>query len=87
MVCLSRQYHLKFFKGCLPQNLIGPFFNSLHNFDFNYKILKHSKLLCSFHIVEDSAVNILSSWLVRQKYVFLLSNIIWCQAPICNDRR
>ena len=25
---LSRPYHLKFFKGCLPQILFGPFFNT-----------------------------------------------------------
>ena len=27
--CLSRPYHLKFFKGCLPQILPGPFLNTL----------------------------------------------------------
>ena len=29
MVCLSRPYHFKFFKGCLPQILLGPFLNTL----------------------------------------------------------
>ena len=29
MVCLSRPYHFKFFKGCLPQMLLGPFLNTL----------------------------------------------------------
>ena len=29
MVCLSRPYHFIFFKGCLPQTLLGPFFNIL----------------------------------------------------------
>ena len=27
--CLSRPYHFKFFKGCLPQILLGPFLNTL----------------------------------------------------------
>ena len=26
---LSRPYHFKFFKGCLPQILLGPFLNTL----------------------------------------------------------
>ena len=26
MVCLNRPYHFKFFNGCLPQILLGPFF-------------------------------------------------------------
>ena len=26
MVCLSRSYHFKFFKGCLPRILIGSYF-------------------------------------------------------------
>ena len=29
MVSLNRPYHFKFFKGCLPQVLLGPFLNSL----------------------------------------------------------
>ena len=29
MVCQSRPYHFKFFKGCLPQILLGPFLNNL----------------------------------------------------------
>ena len=31
MVCLSRPYHFKFFKDCLPQILLGPFLNTLSN--------------------------------------------------------
>ena len=27
--CLSRPYHLKFFKGCIPQILLGRFLNTL----------------------------------------------------------
>ena len=29
MICLGRPYHFKFFKGCLPQILLGPFLNTL----------------------------------------------------------
>ena len=29
MVCLSRPYHFKFLKGCLPQISHGPFLNTL----------------------------------------------------------
>ena len=29
IICLSRPYHFKFFKGCLPQNLLGPFLDNL----------------------------------------------------------
>ena len=29
MVCLGRPYNFKVFKGCLPQILLGPFFNTL----------------------------------------------------------
>ena len=29
MVWLGRPYHFKIFKGCPPQNLLGPFLNTL----------------------------------------------------------
>ena len=29
VMCLSRPYYFKFFKGCLPQVLLGPFLNTL----------------------------------------------------------
>ena len=29
MVCFSRAYDFKFFKGCVPQILFGPFLNTL----------------------------------------------------------
>ena len=39
MVCLGTPYHFKFFKGYLPQILIGPFLNTLSHmsFDFAYE--------------------------------------------------
>ena len=35
MICLGRPYHFKFFKGCLPQILLGPFLNT-----FSHKVLE-----------------------------------------------
>ena len=35
MVCLSRPYHFKFFKGCLPQILLSPFLNTLTHIFLN----------------------------------------------------
>ena len=29
VICVSRAYHFKFFKGCLPQILLGTFLNIL----------------------------------------------------------
>ena len=29
MACLGRPHHYKFFKGCIPQVLLGPFLNTL----------------------------------------------------------
>ena len=34
MVCLSRPYPFKFFKGCLPQNLLSPLLNLLSHLKF-----------------------------------------------------
>ena len=38
MVCLNRPYHLKSFKGCLPQILLGPFLNTLTHLCFTEAI-------------------------------------------------
>ena len=37
MVCLSRPYHLKIFKGYLSQTLLGPFLNKLAQMSFQRK--------------------------------------------------
>ena len=31
----SRPYHVKFFKACLPQILLGPFLNTLSQMNFS----------------------------------------------------
>ena len=36
MVCLSRPYHLNFFRGCLPQILLGPFLNTLSHIEVSH---------------------------------------------------
>ena len=43
MVCLSKPYHFKFFKSCLPQILLGPFLNTL----------THIKLIMNCHHAHD----------------------------------
>ena len=40
MVCLNRTYHFKFFKGCLPQILLGIFLNT-----FSHLFLRCQKKL------------------------------------------
>ena len=35
MVCLSEPYPSKFFKGCLPQNLLSPLLNTLSHLDLH----------------------------------------------------
>ena len=43
MVCLSRPYPFKFFKGCLPQNLLSPLLNTL-----SHLFMRICLLYCSF---------------------------------------
>ena len=45
MVCLSRAYHSKFFKGCLPQILFGPFLNTLTHIIYDSGCLIKSLML------------------------------------------
>ena len=55
MVCLGRPYNFKFFKGCFPQILLGPFLNTLiqmsqHLNQFQPRVafhIKTSHLFCS----------------------------------------
>ena len=46
-VCLSRPYPFKFFKGYVPQNLLGPFLNTLtHMPEINLMWEKNRKNIC-----------------------------------------
>ena len=38
-LCLGRPYHFKFFKGCLPQILLGPFLNTLTHLSSTFVFL------------------------------------------------
>ena len=46
MVCVGRPYHVKYFKGCLPQILLGSFMNTLIQMSllFQVHILKNLKV-------------------------------------------
>ena len=39
--CLSRPYSFKYFKGCLPQILLGPFLNTLSHIVPLHKIVNY----------------------------------------------
>ena len=59
--CLSRPYHLKFFKGCLPQILLGPYLNTL----IMPQLAKLSSLPCVLIVV-------LLAVLVKKTSLFIL---------------
>ena len=48
MICLSRPYPFKFFKGCLPQTLLGPFLNNLPVYYLMNTIMPPPKELQTF---------------------------------------
>ena len=48
MVCLSRPYPFKLFKGCLPQILLGPFLNALSQFMLCVIFCGHQKWMIPF---------------------------------------
>ena len=51
MVCLSRPYHFKCFKGCLPQILLGSFFNIFPHLNIRKrKTYKHTYIYIFIHI-------------------------------------
>ena len=66
MVCLSRSYPYKFFKGGLPQILLGPFLNTL------------SHLKCSFLRKQLAAKNhVMIIWIKTQVQKWNLEQIWW----------
>ena len=57
MVCLSRPYSFKFFKGYVPQILLGPFLNIMtyiYFFYLNEMMMHFSKhvILSDFNIIQ-----------------------------------
>ena len=92
MICLSRPYLFKSFKGCLPQILLGPFLNTLpHLYDPLYR--GHKFNVDKTRIWPSSAYQWISCFVslveVRQSfhvffhlhaiymYFFLLVSIYW----------
>ena len=80
MVCLSRPYLLKFFKACLPQNLLSPFLYALsHLFGKFFWFREHSAVKMQVFIITNSKVMkqylgyFLVSWLFSQ-----IGNVIFC---------
>ena len=73
MVCLSKLHNFKFFKGCLPQILLGPFLNtyllyiySLHLF-FTFNNIPFLNLQLKFHT---------SGNVQKETTLFILKNIM-----------
>ena len=44
MVYLNRPFHFKFFKGCLPQIFLGPFYNTLFQIWFSAESVNSLKI-------------------------------------------
>ena len=75
MVCLSKPYPFKFFKGCLPQVLLGPFLNTLSHIIFYwllYRWIKRKKLFWSLFCAHWDEV-----WNSWEKKQVLLSLYHW----------
>ena len=45
---MTQQYYLKFFKGCLPQVLLGPFLNTL-----SHLVMKLGQLVDQLRAIRD----------------------------------
>ena len=53
MVCLIRSYASKFFKGCLPQTLLGPLLNTLSHMSESTCLLVPDKIKYNLIKVEN----------------------------------
>ena len=68
IVCLSRPYHFKFFKGCLPQILLGPFLNTLTELSLLILLrLTHFIPLVSFHTPCKTIDNSATKWVKKNR--------------------
>ena len=68
MVCLSRPYHFKFFKGSLSQILLGPFLNTLNEIQLirlkpGEPLFGERLLLITFQEMSDTHVLGKDEWL------------------------
>ena len=83
MACLSRPCHFRFFKGCLPQISVGPFFNILSHMN-----LKPPR---EFNTVFGSCVIFLVHGTILQQWASLLKNsasvaVEESHQPLLNNR-
>ena len=60
MVCLSRPHRFKFFKGCLPQVLLGPILNTLTHIIIQFS-MKNGKWVDNKHPM-NSKWSVFDSW-------------------------
>ena len=78
MICLSRPYHVKFFKDCLPQILLGSFLNTLSYTVFllvSFWQIKFDQLVLTIQNVILNILNTNLPWLLDPcwlRTVFLL---------------
>ena len=77
MDCLSRPYHFKFFKGCLPQILLGPFLNTLTHLFLNFIILMAFLLQTYIRNI----INWVSKLFLRSMYLELWLQLIQKNLP------
>ena len=81
MVYLSRPYHFKFFKGCLPQILLGPFLNTLSHMIGSYHalVITSNIFICWFIAIYFGFCNMLRIKIFHKNtaifYVFYLLNV------------
>ena len=81
MICLSIQYHFKFFKGCLPQILLGPFLNTLtqmkesveNNFSHIFVAVIENLLLKIIFFTNTEVAEPLNSYLLFIRYFWGLN--------------
>ena len=66
MVCLSKQYSFKFFKGCLPQILLDPLLNTLSQLSLGVKgkaFLRYNRFKLILSVITQVCLNIsLRAW-------------------------
>ena len=75
MVYLGRPYHFIFFKGSLPQILLGPFLNTLTH--LLKKSLIENFIFCTVRFVQCSKLIKLNEfWLVFMKFTIAQMNIL-----------
>ena len=63
MVCLDRPYHFRFFKGCYPQILLGPFLNTLTHLKLLWIDMKKFTLVAIKLILTFPCIFVLESFL------------------------